>query len=73
MKGRILITGALGQIGTELASALRQRYGADQAAGRHRLRAGGAGAVPGSGVEIGGEGDVATTDGSSNAEKTDQL
>jgi nucleoside-diphosphate-sugar epimerase len=30
MKGRILITGALGQIGTELASALRQRYGADQ-------------------------------------------
>ena len=27
---RILITGALGQIGSELAPALRERYGADR-------------------------------------------
>lgn len=30
MKTRILVTGALGQIGTELVTALRQRYGTDQ-------------------------------------------
>jgi nucleoside-diphosphate-sugar epimerase len=28
--GKILVTGALGQIGTELVSALRERYGAEQ-------------------------------------------
>ena len=30
MKTRILVTGALGQIGTEIVPALRERYGADQ-------------------------------------------
>ncbi len=35
---RILVTGALGQIGTDLVPALRERYGADQvvAAGHHK-------------------------------------
>ena len=30
MNGRILVTGALGQIGSELVAALRQRYGAEE-------------------------------------------
>ena len=35
---RILVTGALGQIGTELVPALRERYGADRVvASDHRM------------------------------------